>query len=1396
MKKRHFNWKAVIVLVISLVVLVVTVFGFRQWQRNRLAYTARQAGLKAYENRLWENAVTNLGRYLAVNHGDTQILLKYAEAQLNIRPLKRNNIQQAVATYRTILRIDKNNLTAVKKLVSLYLQMNIPAEAELIALRHLQTDKNPKISTMLAMALAKQRKFAEAASQLQTVIQKHPEQILAYEVLGQLTEHRHEDFVAGAEYWFNEAVKNNPSSAHAFIARAGFYSRGRDVAAALADLEKAEKLNLSDQRIHLRLASEFAKVNMFEKARAHLVEILAEEPAILALWQAWATVSLETMSREEMCYVAETGLQELAPDVWDFMPTATELFIRAGQFARAGDCLVKLKQKDIDPAVVAFLEGFRAETEKQNYKAIMFWHQAQQLGDKSEKTHLALAKAYWRAGDNQSAILQLRTLVSEQPSSFNGHYHLAGLLSQNGNWAEAAEHARLVRQINPDDINAALLHIRARMQLTRISQTNGRKQIWQNIETQLDELENSTGGAPGVKLLRFQLAMDRGLFNLAEQLLADLKANENRTIEVAIAGVDLFIAQDKVGPAISELYKITEEFAQDVLPIRYLAALLAKHGNRADCEKVLKEALQSIDEPVARRDLGILLAAFYNQHHQVEKTYELLTSLAQQLPSDILIKRQLLKNDRTRKDVDCAQQLVNDIRLIEGDQGWQWRYEQASFWLAAEDFKDHYAQIVTLLKKNLNANPADQASRILLAATYEKAGELQLSVTTYREALDRSPQELRIIVPTIAVMYKAREYEQADEILNRATKQNFFGPQISKLKLQSYLRKGEFGSAETVLEDLMAKDPNNHTVSLSLALLKMRDNKYDEACALLNKLKAEQPDVLPVTTALVELNVRQKKNEEALALCNGIIRQLGGASAHILRGKTYLMLGRNNLAREDFGRAITIEPENVQAWISKSDFNHAMGRYEEAFEDIQKALALNPENLQIQKRVIAALLSSSKADKFSRCRELVDKALSLNPQDIELQLYKARCVLAKGSAPAIEQAQRILQKITEEQPGIADAWALWAQIYLEQAQHGKAIDTLLRGLSYSANDKNLLLLKARTEAGRAPVLAIPTLKLLNDREPDNVETALELAKTYVAAGQCDKSITLLQNLLTHCEEKEHRKINTALAVSLYKNGDRAEAKQVFDLLYGSGADDSTVFLAEANLLKDDQNWDILSNRVNDWIRHNPNDTDAFITLAGNLVATKNDDALDTAENLLRRVLHLNPHCLEAMNSLAVLLQIRGRHSEAASVYKQVLEIESETLIALNNLAWIMCEEQGKYQQALEFAQTGLRKAPEYVDLIDTRGVIYYRMAEHHKAVRDFNKCLELYPKNSLSSAISRFHLARSQIALGQNGRATDNLQKTIELNNKIGGLSSTEVAEAQLLLDELSKEDGNVHGNK
>jgi tetratricopeptide (TPR) repeat protein len=696
MARRRINWKFLIVLIITVAILGITAFGLRKWQRGYRASAGLEVGNKAYDEGAWQKAASNLGRYLAVEQKDVEILLKYADAHVNIRPLKPNNIQQAGAAYRTVLRLDKGNLEAATKLTEIYLGMGMPGEAELIAKRQLEADsilqkdrkresrtnQDPELRRMLALALAQQRKFDEATAELRAIIEKHPEQVPAYETLGQLTalgqltELHPGGVPATAEYWFDEAIKNNPSSAQAFIIRAAFHLRNKNNAKALNDLEQAQTLDLSDPLIRLRLATEFVKANMFDKARAHLVEVQAEDPTNQALWRVWAMLALETKSKEEMRTIAQTGLEELASYPWDFMPIATELFIHCGEFGPAAQCLDKLKQKDIEHPTVTFLEGLLAEAEKQDHKAILSWRKAIQLGNKSEKIQLALAAALSRAGDRQLAIRQLRTLVSEQPYLLQARLDLARLLSQTGNWAETAEQARLAMQIASNSLDAELLYIQAQLRLAESNPMISKAQIWQEVEKRLTELDNLAGGTPQVKILRFQLAMQRGQFADAERLLTNLKEDDYGEIEIAIAETDLFAAQGKVDQAISKLYVLTEHSPQTVLPVRYLATLLAKHRGREDCKKVIKDAMQRIEGHTAKRDLGLLLAYFYGQWAENDKAYQLLTALSQQLPYDIPVKRQLLKCEQVTKDLNQAQQLVEEIKAIEGEDGWQWRYEQ------------------------------------------------------------------------------------------------------------------------------------------------------------------------------------------------------------------------------------------------------------------------------------------------------------------------------------------------------------------------------------------------------------------------------------------------------------------------------------------------------------------------------------------------------------------------------------------------------------------------------------------------------------------------------------------------------------------------------------------------
>ncbi|MHC5061272.1 MAG: tetratricopeptide repeat protein [Planctomycetota bacterium] len=1381
--KRKINWKLILVIVISLVVLSITAYGLRKWNRLNRAEAGLELGTRAYENSQWGEAAQQLGKYLGVEPDDTDALMKYAQAQFNIKPLKRDGISRAINAYRRVMRIDRTHSEAAIKLIDIYIQLNMPAEAELIATQHLENVSDNTVRRMLAKALIGQRKFAEAAHHLEEIIKNAPSEILAYDILGRLSDQQPNDFPVKAEHWYNQVVQKNPSAAQAYIIRGGFYMRHANRQKAIADLKQAESYDLSDISVRLNLAREFINARLFEEAKQHLETVYHTQPDTPLLWHIWATLALEENQKEQMQQIAQNGLKHLGTDSLVFMPVAAELFIRSGHFDRASDCIDELKQKEVGPATVAFCQGLMAEQQGQWAQAVKHWRNAIQLERQSESVQLALVSALVQLGDGQSAVRQLRTFLNQNETSYSGHLTFARFLADAGNWAEAAEHARIVLQLKPDSIEGRLVYLRARMQLLAQGEMSENTQMWKNIEADLAKLPIKD--TPEAKLLEVKMALLQQRLSRAEQIMTELHKNYPANIKVALAKIDVLLAGNKVDQAVDELSNIVRTFPDSITAVQYLSSLLTQQKKFADSKHILEGALERTNSPQNKRRLELMLAEIHSVSGGPETAYNFLESVAAQMPDDIPIKRRMIDYGRTIQKSENLQPLVDQIRSIEGQDGWQWRYEQARLWLTSDTFDEVYPQIVSLLKENLLSNPDDQKSRRLLAAAYERAGELQLAVSTYSEALSRLPEDIDLLVSTIAVMYKAGAYDQADSILAQAARQKLSHPLLSKLELYSYIRQGRLNPAGDILQQILAGTPEDKKSQFFLALLRMQQNRLDEAKELFNKLLRNEPDSFVLTSQLIELNLRQGKEDEALELCNKMVDRLNNASAYLLRGKTHLSLGQMQLAKEDMEKALEMEPDGVRTLMFKAQLHRSMGEIDEAVSTVRQVAALAPDNYQTQKQAAIILMASKDEQTRRRGIDFLDKALTLNPKDTELLFYKAQSLLLEGTGSSVGQAVSILTKVTNQQPEMPQAWAMLAELYLEQNEPALAMDWALQGLSHLPDDKILMLAKARCESARSPVLAIPTLKSLMEKHPDDSDVAVSLAGTYIMAGEPANAVTLLKSHLASAKSTDVAKMNIALAEAVYQSGNVEEAQKLFAQLYKKQPDNSAVILAHSRVLKKHKQWPTLITKVVNWHKGHPQDTITLRLITEGLATDQESGARETAENILRTIIDQDPQCFEALNALAILMHMSGRTSEAAELYEKVLKLDPDRTTALNNLAWILCRKQGKCEQALELVERGLKKNPDYIDLIDTGGIVNYELGQYDKAAEEFSKCIRLYsPKNRQVSG-SYFNLAKTLIKQNLEIEAISNLEKALDLNIQIGGLSPADAAEARRLLDKL-----------
>ena len=1394
MAKRYFNWKLAFVLVVALLIFAVAVGILHSWQKNLRAEQSLGVGQQAYEKGDWDAAAGYLGRYLAVYRNDPNavpVLLKYAEAQLNRRPLTSSNVQQALAAYSSVSRLDASNSEAARQLVQVYLSYRPPAarEAESRAEQYLEVvGDDPEVRRLLGVALYFLREFEQARQTWLSVIADHPNEIRTYELLGQLAEERPEDANQPAAHWFDLAVEKNPDSALAYIVRGGYRLAKDDRDRAMDDFNRAISLDLSDAEVRQRLVSALIVAEAFDLAREQIRMLAEQTPTDEALWHLKATVAIRLGSEQEMREVAKTGLETLAVYPWGFMPEATELLIRTGQFDEAQTCIVDMQKREMGPDRIAFLQGLLARQQGQLRKAVEHWQQVISLKEGVEdergrelatRLRMELAATFLQLGDTPSALKHLQSLLAAPPDAVSDRVVLMQLLVRVGNWPAVLDQSQQVRKIEPEQAEARLLGMQARLTMLEAGdvRAEGDSQMWRQIDDELAQLEVLTEGDPRVAEFKARSALLQGKDDQADRILEAMAGDPSRRLRANLLRVGVYLARGDDERAETLLQETVVAFPQSIEAARTLALLLNRQERREDCEAVLKRAVQTIDDPLGRRSLGLVLVDLYRSWGQIDKLYPWLENLKQEFPDAIEVKRVLLSLERVLANTGEAQQLVDEIKALEGEDGWQWRLEQARVWMASEDYETHGDEAVQLLQQNLLAYPDDPASRVILAMVYDKVGQKDLAVAAYQEALSRSPNNTRLIALTVAAMYKAGRNEQAALLLEQAQERDLYNPDFRKLELEGYLQRIQhatsnnvrdeaLNSASDILDELLTQDPNNVPARLELVKVLTKQAKYDEAQTQLDGLKARLGDSEGVLTAQIELYLKRGDGEAALRLCDERVEDRGDASAYALRGVVHKGLNQPDKAVEDF----------------------------------QKALTLAPDNAGVRLAAMELFLNSGKPDLVGKGRAILEKAIADRPDNMNLKLLKAQLLFNEGTTSTSEQARQLLSEVTREQPRSAKAWELLGWLELRDQQPNRAADAALRGLTHCPDSEHspLLWLKAQAEARLSPALAVPTLKELMLKDPDNIDVVEQLANAYLGSDRPEAALELLRERAETLAGAAQRRVRTRLAEVLYRSDDTAAAMTLFRDLMATEPDDSKPIVVWVELLVSDEQWDMVDSLVADWQGRHPDDLQVPLAMAGAALMSQDPEGLQRAAGVLAAVRQRQPQSATVLHVLANVVDQAGRQDQAAALNREILSLDPDDVVAINNLAWILGHKQGQYQAALDLANRGLEVSPDYADLIDTRGVMRFHMKRYADAERDFSRCLELYPASHLSSLLSRFHRAQVYLATGRGPEAATGvkeiaegivplLKEALDRASSLAGANSSQTEEMRSVVESLRR---------
>lgn len=1376
--KTRINWKPLIVILLALTTIAVTGVSLRQYHRNKRSAIGYTEGLKAFEEGRWQDAAVYLGQYLSIHQQDVSILLKYAQSNIRIQPPRRESLTQAVNAYRAILRLE-DHAQAAAELAQIYLEADMPAEAELVARRFVDKSPDIRFQQYLAEALTRQRKFEEGVAVLMRLISLQPDQVLAFDLLGRIAEQRPAASRLSAQGWFDEAVEKNPQSAQAYVLRSAYWSRQGQIQPAIEDLRRAEQCPMTAARDRLSIAAAWIQQGRLDEAMIHLEKARQLEPDNLLVWQIWALWAQTANDPGRMKAVASQAMERLGWKNYSFLPIAGELFALAGEDQQAQRCLDLLKAADAERGLILYLEGLIANMRMNWAQAIDRWQQAIHLGYAEEPVYLNLAQTLDRIQNRTAAISLLRNYVSSRPGVFRGHLLLGQMLVRENRMSEAMEQATAAVQLKPSSLDAQIFYLRCRV----LSVPQIKPAEWTILEKRIRELI-SIHDDVRTRLLLFEAALKKRDYVLAAETLEQGQARFGDDVQWVLARAELLKSQGKAEQVTAMLENELGRFPDSMELVRALAASCAADHQYDKAKTLLAERLKKAAAASERRNLRLWVAEVNFMQGRIDEAADIYRQLAQENASDVYACRQLLAITSDSAADGQILQWIGQIQQAEGEDGWQWKYEQARYLFKRQPFEISYPRIVELLEQNLIDNPDDQDSRILLASAYERADNIQLALSLYRQALAIRPDDVELVVAAVSLMYRAEEYRQAQQLLDRAIQQGVQDLRLMRFELQNSLRLGRMDAAVSSLERIILESGGDYHSRLTLSLLLIRRGDYEQAGEMIEKLMAEYPDSLAAAAAMAELHLSRSDAAGAVAVCDAFVQKHDTAQAHVLRAQVLLQTDRQAQALEEIGK-LEFTAATVAEKVAVTELYRTAGKHARADEIINALLTEYPEDPSVLKQ--AAMILIERSDTLARGRKLLDQALAANPRDHQLRLRKAELLIFQKTADAVTEGMKILNDMVYEMPRLETAWLLLGQGAILQKDAAMAMNYITRGLANLPESRGLLLLKAQAEAMHSPLLAIGTLMEMRQQDLLDTEVLRMLSEMYRRSDQPDKAVALLDEAFQEPSVSGSQALQREWIAAAYEAGRKEEAFAYVKRKTEQSDGNEGFLSAWTGLLVQDGRWKDAVDVYENWAVQYPEKRENILpVILDQLSSTGLEDAIEAGRRMVQAVLRENPNSVTAIYSMAMLLHHSGQILQAVPWYEKTIRLNPGQVIAVNNLAWILATEKNELGQALKLTDEGVRLAPAYVDLIDTRGYVLMQMGQYEQAAAEFEKCLRMYIARNPKRTCSMFYLSRCLLELKRPDQAQIEFLKTKRLQEENGGLTPQQVQQLEASIQKLS----------
>jgi tetratricopeptide (TPR) repeat protein len=658
-----------------------------------------------------------------------------------------------------------------------------------------------------------------------------------------------------------------------------------------------------------------------------------------------------------------------------------------------------------------------------------------------------------------------------------------------------------------------------------------------------------------------------------------------------------------------------------------------------------------------------------------------------------------------------------------------------------------------------------------LARTYEALGQFNDVLDELRKTveLDDTNLEAKARLGSYYLLIQPPMVTEAENLRDQiaANNPNFIEGQILTATIMAAQGKPDADVIAEV-EKAIAMDPRRIESYVSLERLYMTREKPADAEAAIRRGTDANPRAPQGYTEYGRFLMYATRNDEAEAqFRKAIAIDNGSIDAREAIAEFYTTTRQLPKAEQAYLELVQIQDNSPESRLELANFYNKAERRDDAISTLNQILTDSPTYVLARYKLAEIYLAARQPAKVT---EQLDALLKVNDEDTTALMLRAKLGLQQNKpADAVKDIEEVLKKYPSDRDGLF----LMAQARLAMGQIDHANAFIADLDRYHPNYLKTGLLKiqaafAADDAQAALKLSNETLERSNtiqpdaEQDPDDIQEVRIRAVTsrglaFLSLGNLAGARNDLENVIKMSPRSSSAVVNFAKVSVAEKN-------------YAAALD-----LYEKALAMDSQNFDAISGVVTSCIKlqqtvkaHDQlgtmvngnagaNDTLAALHYLNATVfeAEKNDAAAETelkasidldntyltaytayAELLARgnrideaigqykAVLDKRPTA-QVWTLLGILEDGRGNIAAAETAYRNALQITPETPIAANNLAWIIAENGGNLDEALQLATMAATKNPQSAGFYDTLGWVYFKKGLNSPAVEQMKKAVAM-----------------------------------------------------------------------